>query len=122
MTKIQDGKYVDIYAAIFDKDTVDICGRGYRFCNHNNNNIDCSYHSDLCEKDKDSIFESDPESELRHEEPESKKLKLESRVFPISVVDKAWQYRGEGGANLVISLRDRNQESNQAHKIFKYPS
>ena len=101
MTKIQDVKCVDIYTDILAKDAVDICGKEVEFCQNNNNNFG--------EKSKDSILDSDPE--LRPEYPESKKLKLESRVFPISVVDKAWQYRGEGGANLVISLRDRNQES-----------
>ena len=37
------------------------------------------------------------------------KKKLEAGIFCVSVVDKVWKYRGEGGANLVISLSGEKQ-------------
>ena len=50
-----------------------------------------------------------PDSDLTPEDPDAKKFKLEATIFRISIVDKSWQYRGEGGANLVISLSEENQ-------------
>lgn len=44
-----------------------------------------------------------------NEDVELKKEKLEAGIVPVTVVDKAWKYRGEGGANLVISLSDEKQ-------------
>ena len=43
------------------------------------------------------------------EDVELQKQKLESGIFGISVTDGKWKYRGEGGANLVISLADEKQ-------------
>jgi hypothetical protein len=57
------------------------------------------------------VNQNGSESDVVPESPELKKLKLESNIFPISVVDKDWNYRGEGGANLVISLSDEKQVS-----------
>jgi len=56
-----------------------------------------------------AAMNSFPDSNLTPEDPELKKSKLEATVFRISVLDKSWQYRGEGGANLVISLSEENQ-------------
>lgn len=42
---------------------------------------------------------------MNPEDPEVKKSKLEAGIFPVSIAGSSeWHYRGEGGANLVISL------------------
>jgi hypothetical protein len=72
---------------------------------------------DDSDKDKKSGFalngftELDDDDVIRWnlEDVEAKKEKLESGIFGVSVVDKKWNYRGEGGANLVISLADEKQ-------------
>ncbi len=116
MTKIQDEKFHvnNGNGYLSDISGSSDCFKGY-------SDVEKTKHENLKTDFEEKLYVAmSPDSNLRPEDPELKKSKLEATIFPISVVDKSWQYRGEGGANLVISLSEENKVLTMFKTDYEY--